>query len=456
MNPANPSEPARSRAPETHNRLRRRWGLAALGVLLAPGAVCATAQVSFYTAVDLSLRNSQEVRMAESDVRRALAGLQESRDAYIPNFVLGSGLGYSYGFPVGQPSVFNGTSQSLLLSFSQPDYIRSARASLKAAQFSLKDMRQKVAAEAASAYVELTADNQQLAALDQQHDYGQHLIEIEQQRLAAGFDSKLDETRAELNNAQLELRRIHLQKHAALLQARLAHLTGLPETNIATQGESIPPPPSFAANQNYAALAAQENDGLHASDAAARSKMYVAFGDERQNYHPEIAFALQYSRFAKFNNYQIYYNRFQHNNFDVGIQLSLPLFDAVRRAKARGSSADAEHAQAQANQNRQQFSEQVLELQNSLDELAAQQKVARLESDYARELLQSVTTQLQSGSAGNGGTPLTPKDEELAKIEERRRYADLIDANLQLTEAQINLLRSLGRVEDWARQAPKQ
>ncbi len=443
--------------------LRRKWILPycawqwiALAALLFPAAYRATAQVSLYTAVDLALRNSQEVHMAEADVRRAAAGVEETRDAYLPNFVLGSGLGYSYGFPVGQPSVFNATSQSLLLSFSQPDYIRSARAALKASEFSLKDTRQKIAAEAASDYVELTADTEELAALDQQHEDGERLIEIEQQRLAAGLDSKMDETRAELSNAQLELRRIHLQKHAALITLRLSHLTGLPEASITTEARSIPPSPSFSVDQNSMTVALQQNSALRAADASANAKLYVARGDARQNYRPEIAFALQYSRYAKFNNYDQYYLRFQHNNFDVGVQISLPLFDAVHRAKARGSSADAVHAQAQAVASRQQLSEQVLELRNSLDELSAQQKVARLQNDYAREQLESVTTQLQSGSGTAGGAPLTPKDEELAKIEERQRYTEFIDANLQLTQAQINLLRSLGRMEDWARQAPQQ
>ena len=94
----------------------------------------ARAQVSLYTAVDLALRNSTAVRMATADVQRAASALSESRDAYVPSFVIGSGLGYSYGFPVGQPSVYNVTSQSLLLGFSQPDYIRSAKSALKAGE----------------------------------------------------------------------------------------------------------------------------------------------------------------------------------------------------------------------------------------------------------------------------------------------------------------------------------
>src|SRR5271154_2872316 len=79
----------------------------------------ARAQVSLATVVDLAVRNSAPVRVALAEVQRATAGLQESKDAYLPSFVLGSAVGYTYGFPVGQPSVYNINSNSLLYSFSQ-------------------------------------------------------------------------------------------------------------------------------------------------------------------------------------------------------------------------------------------------------------------------------------------------------------------------------------------------
>ena len=103
----------------------------------------AKAQISFYTAVDLALRNSHEVKMAAADVDRAAAGVPQAKDAYVPTMAIGSSLGYSYGFPVGQPTVVNATANSLVLSFSQPAMIRSARASLAAAQASLRDTREK-------------------------------------------------------------------------------------------------------------------------------------------------------------------------------------------------------------------------------------------------------------------------------------------------------------------------
>ena len=142
---------------------------------------------------------------------------------------IGSSLGYSYGFPVGQPTIVNATASSLVLSFSQPSMIRSARASLTAAQASMRDTREKVVADAALAYIELDTDRRELEAMDQQYSFGERLVEIERERNAAGLSSAMDVTQAELTNAQLELRRLHIQDHISVLRLRLANLTGLTE-----------------------------------------------------------------------------------------------------------------------------------------------------------------------------------------------------------------------------------
>ena len=75
--------------------------------------------------MDLAQRNSSAVKLADADVQKAQAALAQTQDAYIPNFVIGSNVGYSHGFPTGQPSVGSATMQSLVLSFPQRQYIQS-------------------------------------------------------------------------------------------------------------------------------------------------------------------------------------------------------------------------------------------------------------------------------------------------------------------------------------------
>ncbi len=407
------------------------------------------AQLSLSTVVDLAVRNSAPVRVAVAEVQRATAGLQESKDAYLPSFVLGSSVGYTYGFPVGQPSVYNISSNSLLYSFSQPDYIRAARASLASAELSLKDNEEQVALDTALAYIQLDSDTRQLAALDEEKGFAERLATIERDRLLAGVDGRMEVTKAELTAAQVDEKRLRLEDDANQQRQKLAHLTGLPSSSFVTDSKSIPNPPEFSPDDSIENSVGDRNAGIQAAYANAKSKRLISFGDEKQNYRPQFAFGAEYNRYAEFNNYQEYYLRFQHNNFDIGVQITFPIFDASRRAKARESAADAKRADAEADQTKFQTSEQVYSLRHSLRELTVAQRIAQLRSELAQEQLEAIQTQLQNGSGTANAPAVTPKDEQQARIQERERYVDALDATFSMIKAELTLMRSMGSIQDW-------
>jgi outer membrane protein TolC len=433
--------------------VRRTFQLVFLGVFALAAQTGARAQVSFSTAVDLALRNSTQVRISAADVQHAEAAVMESVDAYKPSFSVGSSLGYSYGFPVGQPSIYTVNAQSLAFSFAQPAYIRSARAGLLAAQLQLKNTRQQVILDAALDYIELAKVNQQITALDQQTAFVGRLVEIESERVNAGVDSKVELTQARLTGAQIALRRLHLVDQVELLRARLAHLTGLAPGDFTPEPQTIPDAPEITQQGSVEGLVMQDNTGVKAAYASAKSKFDIAYGDARQNNRPTFGFGLEYNRYAKFNNYNEYYLRFQHNNFNVGIQITMPILDATRKARAKGSSAEALQASAQADQLRDQTGEQILQLQKSLAELSAQEQVAELQNELAQDQLDAIATQLRLGGSSGGAQPL-PKDEQTAHINERTRFVDTLEARFALTQARLTLLRSMGGIEDWAKEVP--
>jgi len=125
------------------------------------------------------------VKLAQSDVLKAKGAIQQVEDAYIPNLSIGSMVGYSYGFPTGQPSIASAQMQSLVLSFPQRQYMKSARAGLKAAELALKEAREQVALNASTDYVELDTVTVELDAARQQENYAGRVVEIEQQRTEA-------------------------------------------------------------------------------------------------------------------------------------------------------------------------------------------------------------------------------------------------------------------------------
>ncbi len=421
-------------------------------LLLHPTA--SFAQVSLLTAVDQALRNSTAVRIAAADVQRAAAGVSEAKDIYVPNFVLGSSVGYTYGFPIGQPTIVNVSSQSLLFTFSQRDYVRSASSALRASQLTLADARQQVIFDAALDYLQLDADQRRIEVLDEQNGDASRLAAIEQRRLDAGVGTREDLLRARLLSAQIRLKRLHIQDDIDVVRQRLAHLTGLPADSLQTETKSIPPSPDLERSGSSSAMAgltAMNAEGVRAAYANAQSRQYQAFGDARQIYRPQIGFGGNYSRFSEINNYEEYYLRFQHNNFEAGLQITLPLFDASRRAKERESAAEAARATAQADQARDQSSENIVLLRKSLEELAAQKDVAELQSELAQSQLDAVMIQINAPSPAPGAAPLTPREEQQARIEVSRRAEDALDANFELLKAELGLLRATGQIEQWCR-----
>ncbi len=59
-----------------------------------------------------------------------------------------------------------------------------------------------------------------------------------------------------------------------------------------------------------------------------------------------------------------------------------------------------------------------------------------------------------NGAASGPGAPsqIGPKSEQLARIDERQKYEDALDAGLELSKARLGLLRALGHMEDWLRE----
>jgi outer membrane protein TolC len=432
----------------THNP-RRAWGPILVALALATAPALLPAQVSLATVVDLAQRNSSAVKLAEADVQKAQAALAQTQDAYIPNFVIGSNVGYSHGFPTGQPSVGSATMQSLVLSYSQRQYTKAARAGVDAANLSLKDTREQVALDASTTYVEMDTVDREVAAARQQETFAGDLVRIEEQRTEAGVDSDLDLLQTRLKVAQLKLQRLHLETRAATLAKQLVVLTGMPVGSILPDHASIPEIPSVTADEAPRSL-----PGIDAAGALARSKQFQAKGDDLSWRRPQIGFGAVYNYDSnELNSYTTYYNNFTPNNVSFGLQVTLPFFDFVLRAKAKQTAAEALRATVEAEQAKQQNDVQIASLTGSLRELDAIAEVASLKQQIADEQLKTVLTQLELGNGaetGLGAQPqLTPKAEQLARIDERQKYEDALDASLDLSKARLNLLRALGHMQDW-------
>jgi outer membrane protein TolC len=423
-------------------------------------------QISLISSVGLALSNDSRIRMAESDVARARASLQESKDAFIPNITgSSSGAGYSYGFPLGVPTVFSFSSQSLIFSFAQNDYIRAARQSLLASDRSLNEIREDVTEDTAVTYLALANDQQRYDALRQEATYATRLQQIVKDRLDAGRETEIDYLRAKRNVVQIHLQVLQIEDAMANDGDHLGRLIGIRGNKLIADPASIPsfPVEHASSEPSDAPLLPEEaipdSPGVAASFANANSKREQASGDSRYVLLPQFTFGAQYGRFSTYNNtYATYYpsvtaHGLSENAVGFGLNITVPLFDASRRAHARVGAAEAVHAEQQALIDRRQYREGLLKLSHSLAELQARAQLASIDRDIAQQQLTVILFQLNVSGTARPNTPaMTPEDEQNARILERQRYVDMLDAVFQLRQADIHFLKQTQQLSRWLTQ----
>lgn len=403
--------------------------------------------IPFRNAIELALEHSGVMGIAAINQWRARKVYDEVRANYIPQVTVGSGLGYSYGFPLtlegSAPSLVNFNSVQSFFNLSLRSFIKAAKIDWQATSLDTRDKRAAVVLDAALAYAQLDQVTTKLKVLGEARTAAEKAEFVSQQRLQEGVDSKLALTRSQLVTARIRLRMAEAQGQADVLRERLAKLLGMPAASIATDTESLPKLPEISQEDDLPAKAVTNSPAVMLADekvAAARAR---ANAEHKAAVMPVIDVATQYAYLARFNNYDLYYRRYTPNNFSGGISLRIPVFNAVQRAKAQEADADTMLAQKHADLTRNQVSEDALRLQRSLQQLSAARDVAKLEWEVSQGDLDAVNARMSTGEANT-------RDQQNAQLDMNDKYAAYLDAEFELSRAELQLLRLTGDLEAWA------
>src|SRR3974377_61718 len=85
----------------------------------------------FRRAIDLALQHSGIMGVAAANQFHSRKAYEEVRNHYLPQLSVGSGLGYSYGFPLtlegSAPAVASFTSQQSIINFSLREFLKAAK-----------------------------------------------------------------------------------------------------------------------------------------------------------------------------------------------------------------------------------------------------------------------------------------------------------------------------------------
>jgi outer membrane protein TolC len=407
--------------------------------------------LAFRTAIELALRNSTTTGVAQADLQRARATVSQTQNVYLPQMVVGSGLGGSYGFPLSlegaAPAIFNVNFQGALFSLAHRNFLKAAKSDADATKAQNIDRRNDVIMETAVDYVQLDLLESSLTIQKEQQKAAQKFQDIVAQRIQAGLDSQVEGARAKLVGARTRMDIAQTQAAADQLRLRLSQLTGLPVAAIRTSTETIPEMPAVSQDQDLPGEAVKNNPAVKVADAAAQAKEFRARAERKQLY-PSVDYVGQYAMLARFNNYDQFFLKFQRNNVTAGVAIRFPFLNPVQRSAADAAEADAAKSRKEAQGVKEQVSTETLKLQRSVEQLAAAREVAQLEHQLAQADIEGTHAKIESGVA-------SIKDEENARVAEHERYTAFLNSSFELDRAQIQLMRQIGQLETWALGAPK-
>src|SRR5208282_780072 len=155
--------------------------------------------------------------------------------------------------------------------------------------------------------------------------------EVVRERVAANQELSIEITRSDLAAARVLERIVKLEDREDALSAQIRDMTGISDAqSIEVEQEQ----PSFATDQQESemvSLALQNDRGVEEAENERIARQDNLRG-ARWSYFPTIDLVGEYSILSKFNNYDEFYKKFERNNVNVGVQITIPVFAAKTSA----------------------------------------------------------------------------------------------------------------------------
>jgi len=426
------------------------WPAAILVVLLNSASLSAQeapapprVALTLKRAIELALQNSKDIQVAKIQATVADRAAMIAKAQFLPNVYAGSGAGYTYGIPETPggraPALFNVTYNEQIFNEPLRGQGKEQQEQARAQKTLLEDARNSVILRTASAYLELGKVRHSAELLQKEQASAEKILGVVEQRAGEGLEMPVEVTRAQLTRAQVAQRLLQLQGREDELEAFLGAECGLgPEQQIEVAAEDLP----GAAEQegaNLMALAMQNNVELRLAQSDVRAKQFRLTGEKR-GYWPTLELVSVYSLLAKFNNYAQYFNHFQRNNYNLGIQARFPVFSPSTKASVALAQTNLMASQASLLNRQNQVSADVRRKTRRVRESDAGKEVARLELQLVQQDLAQLQARFTEGKA-------SVQEVEKVRLSENEKWMALLDATFLRQQAQLDLLKTAGQLD---------
>jgi len=406
-------------------------------------ATAAPVAVTLKRAIELALQNSKEIQVAKIQASLAHHAAQITKAQFMPNLYAGSGAGYTNGIPETPggraPSIFSVTYTEQVFNEPLRGQAKEMQEQAKAQKIVLEDAKNSVITRTAMAYLELAKVRHSLELLGKEQESAEKIVEVTQERQREGFELPVEVTKAQLTKAQVVQRILHLEGREDELEVFLRYQLGLPEMQAIEVTPEELPGEAEQAGDTLVAAAMTNNAGLRLAESDVRAKEFRLKG-ERRGYFPTLELVSIYSVLAKFNNYSQFFNHFQRNNYNAGIDMHVPIFSAQTKAAIGLAQVNLDAAKASLTNKRSELSAEVRQKTRRVRETDAAKEVARLELQLAQQNVAVQQAQFEEGKLGL-------RDMEKARLDENEKWMAYLDANFQKQQAQLDLLKTAGQLD---------
>jgi outer membrane protein TolC len=400
------------------------------------------ARLTLKSAVDQAVRNSRDVQMAKLEATLADKTAAVDRSVFGPNLYTGTGFAYTSGFPLapgnGVPAIFTLSYQQSIftqLPWCTPrGYLTRARAQ----KANIDSVRDIVTMRTAIIYLELTKVRHSLEVLHSEHDSTQKQSELVRDRIAAGYDLPIEQTKADLRGARIDQFITDDEARQDSLENDLRDLLGLlPDQPLDLAVEDLPP----SVEQPVAVLVAQaiaNSSDIRQADSEQQAKMDILKGTKNSRW-PTIDLVGSYSVLSNTNHYTEFFNKFERNNVIIGIQASVPVYAARASATIAEAKANVSVAEVEAKTKRSEVERKVRGQAYLVHRWVQARTVARLDLDLAQQNLKVLQAQFDEGRA-------TRSELEQAHLDESDKWRAFFDADYQRQIAELALLQLTGQI----------
>jgi len=442
---------------KTHNRSSLAWAarmMAAVALALAELAASGVVQaqqplpgqpLTLRQAVAQAVDRSREVALARLRYEAAQRDVALSRSQFLPNLYAGSGAAYSSGFPLaaggGAPAIVSLTYNQALFDPLARSEVRAAQQRVEQQRLAMDSARDALIVRVASAYLELAKVRRSRELVLRERQGAARILAFTRQRAEAGLELPIEVTRAQLTAARIEQSIARLEDREDSLAEQLrADLRLGPDQPLEVAAEDLP-----LSGEPAAAFVDQAvQDSIAVRQAVSeREAMAARLRGERGSRWPAFSVTGQYNVLAKFNNYDVFFNKFQRNNVVAGVQIRIPIFAARTSAGVAAAQANLAAAEMALEARRSEVSLDVRHRARQGRETETAREVARLELELAQQNLGVLQARFNEGRA-------SLRDLEAAQLDQNDKWLAFLDADFARQQAQLELLRATGQVAQLA------